>query len=227
MNEQGKVLSNPYRLTKATKLSLSASLGLGLLAISLLTLLLFSLGRPQVALASHPAGLEINLRGTSLFFMDSNSFCSTSANQQGPDGLWLPVVVTNTTLTETYTGLEMTFSPSISTTADDPVRYLGNLGPGESISVFYFVDYRELRDHPSCSNGIDGWFSEPYTLTITSVDNSLTGPASFTDTFDSVSMISANAGGLLISDTIGPGAAVGQVLTQTTVYKFGNNPTGS
>lgn len=227
MNEQENVLSNPYRLNKATKLSLSASLGLGLLVISLLILLLFSLGRPQIVLASHPAGLEINLLGTSLFFMDSNAFCSTSANQQGPDGLWLPVVVTNTTLTETYTGLQMTFSPSISTTADDPVRYLGNLGPGESISVFYFVDYRELRDHPSCSNGIDGWFSEPYTLTVTSVDNSLTGPASFTDTFDSVSMISANAGGLLISDTIGPGAAVGQVLTQTAVYKFGNNPTGS
>lgn len=227
MNEQEKVLKNLYRLNKATKLSLSASLGLGLLAISLLTLLLFSLGRPQAVLASHPAGLEIDLRGTSLFFMDSNAFCSTSANQQGPDGLWLPVVVTNTTLTETYTGLQMTFSPPISTTADDPVRYLGNLAPGESISVFYFVDYRELRDHPSCSNGIDGWFSEPYTLTITSVDNSLTGPASFADTFDSVSMISANAGGLLISDTIGPGAAVGQVLTQTTVYKFGNNPTGS
>ena len=56
---QGQI-SPGKRLFKTTaRLSLSAGLGLSLLAACLLLLLLVTLGRPQTAEASHPGGLQI------------------------------------------------------------------------------------------------------------------------------------------------------------------------
>ncbi len=209
------------RLPKA---GLSLGLGTGL---TLLVMFLLGLGTLQIARASHPGGLQIGLAGTSTFFMDSNGFCSPPGTIDGPDGIWLPVVVTNTTAVETYTGLQLTASPPANTLADDAVRYLGTLGPGMTTTVFYFFDYTALRTLAGCTDGVNGWYAQPYTLTLTSLTSSLSAPSLFTDIFDSISMISAAAGGVRFSDVLGPGAAVGQVLTQSVVYNFGQNPANS
>jgi hypothetical protein len=142
----------------------------------------------------------------------------------------LPISIANNHATDTATGLEVEFEAPINTVADDPLRYIGNLGPGDIVNVFFFVDYSNLRADVNCANGIDEWYVEDYTVTLRSIDgsNSLTGEAIFdTDTFNSFSMISANAGGALASDLLGPGATVGQILTQNVTYDFGNNPAAS
>jgi uncharacterized repeat protein (TIGR01451 family) len=59
------------------------------------------------------------------------------------------------------------------------------------------------------------------------VTGGLTGPAVFNDTFSSLSMISAAAGGALASDFLGPGAGVGQIFTQNALYDYGQNPADS
>lgn len=115
--------------------------------------------------------------------MDSNGFCSSTA---GPDGLWLPVTITNTTASE-YTGLQMTLSPPYNVVADDTSRNLGTLGPNMTTTVFYFFDYRNLRSMAGCNNGTNGWYAYPYTLTIASNTGSLTSNRIFTDVFPTVS----------------------------------------
>ena len=208
---------------KISGLALSLGIGLGVFA---LTLFLF-IGVTSVHAAVDPTDISFSIPGNSAFFMDSNKFCN---DVEGPDGVWLPVTIMNNHPTDTATGLEVEFEAPISTTADDPFRYIGNLGPGESADIFFFLDYSALRTDPNCLDGTNGWYSEDYTVTLRSIDgsNSLTADAVFdTDTFDSFSMISAAAGGALASDLLGPGATVGQVITQVATYDFGNNPAGS
>ena len=200
------------------------SLGVGL-SILILTVSFFMRAETAYALPVDPTDISYIVRGASTFYMDSNSFCNAAA---GPDGMWLPIEITNNHATDTATGLEVEFEPPTNSTSDDTIRYIGNLGPGDMVNIFFFVDYSALRADPNCTTltNQDHWYSEDYTVTLRSIDGtgSLTGDAVFdTDTFDTFRMISAQAGGVRTSDVIGPGATVGQVLTQSVVYDFGNN----
>jgi hypothetical protein len=206
------------------RLCLSLGIPVGALA---LTLFLFAPVERAFA-AVDPSDITFTVRGASTFYMDSNAFCNNTA---GPDGMWLPLEIVNNHATDAATGLQLEFEPPLNTNADDTFRYIGNLGPGEAVEVFFYTDYSPLRTNPNCTtiNNQDNWYSEDYTVTLRSLDGSgsLSTPAVFdTDTFDTVRMISAAAGGTRTSDIMGPGASVGQVLTQTVVYDFGNN-TGS
>ena len=182
---------------------------------------------PYLPLVS-PSDLSITISGYDIFFMDLNKFCeSNPAQQEGPDGLWLPIVIQNTHSTESATGLQVTVAPPANINVDDEIRFIGDLGPSETAEIFYFFDYFSLRTVAGCDDGTDDWYSGNYTITITSLDGGLTIDKIQTDTFSSKSMISANAGGAFASDWLGPGTAVGQIFSQYITYDFGNNPTGS
>ncbi len=191
--------------------------------------------------ASDPANLQIEVQGgnnSALLAMDANSFCD---NTVGPDGMWLPVEFTNSSGTETMTGLEITFEPPEGTVSDDAVRFIGDLGPGQSDVEFFFVDYRSLRTaFPASSNGGicaegTGNYVEPYTITVRSLGGAdpLTGTVQFTSLYTNARALEANAAGLVGTETFGPGVAVGQLFSHTVTYTFGNNddiffqPTGN
>ncbi len=203
-----------------------------LVGVSLTTLILLTLAQARPIQASHPGGLLIDIQGASLAGIDQGSFCDSATNPFGstPDGIWLPVVVTNTTSggeNYTYTGLQASLTAPNNIDNSDPIRFIGSLAPGESAQFFYFMDYRALRDLAGCQDTgptIDTWYNEPYTITITSLDGSIsgTGSAIFIDTFNSKRLLQANAGGSKVSDALGPGIVVGQVVTQEVVYQFGN-----
>ncbi len=182
----------------------------------------------QAALAAPPAsGLTIEMLTPSLLYMDFNDWCSYGAID-GPDGGWYHLRVTNSLLNETFTGLQLTLVAPLNTVIDDPLRYLGNLAPGESRDVFFFIDYRQLRNWRPCGNSDPPInYSRPFTVTISSLNGGMDGVRTFSSAYTAEGMISANAGGQYVSHILGPGAYVGQLLTMTVVYGYGNNANGS
>jgi len=181
----------------------------------------------QPLLQPPASGLAVEMVGTTELFMDFNEWCSGNPSQAGPDGGWYPIRVTNTT-TETYTGLELRVTSPVSLTIDDGTRYLGTLEPGESVDLFVFVDYYQLRDWLPCSNSDPPiTYNEPFTITIRSLNGGMSGTLTFTDTFRAEGMTSAQAGGVYVSHELGPGVYVGQIITMEVVYGFGQNPAGS
>lgn len=208
---------------KLSGLALSLGLGLSIL----IGTLLFMLAETIHALPVDPTDISFEIRGTEVFTMDHNGFCNTVGLGDGPDALWLPVRIRNNHLTDTATGLQATLSTSVNTIADDPIRYIGNLGPGQFIDIFFMIDYSPLRSHPNCDSSQSGanWYNNPYSIQVDSIDSSgsLTGPAVYNSSFSTRRMISASAGGVLVFDQLGPGVTVGQVMTQLVEYRFGNN----
>jgi len=79
------------------------------------------------------------------------------------------------------------------------------------VPVYFYVDYT-AADSPG--------LTATYTVTVASGGTTL---ATRNGTVTSASSISANAGGSDVTNTLGPGIYVGQILTQTVVYKYGNN----
>jgi hypothetical protein len=182
----------------------------------------------QAALAAPPAsGLTIEMRTPNLLYMDFNDWCSYGAID-GPDGGWYHLRVTNSLLNETYTGLQLTLVAPLNTVIDDPLRYLGNLAPGESRDVFFFIDYRPLRNWRPCANSDPPInYNRPFTVTVSSLNGGMDGVRTFSSAYTAEGMISANAGGQYVSHNLGPGDYVGQLLTMTVVYRYGNNANGS
>jgi hypothetical protein len=176
------------------------------------------------ALAKPPADdLSVELQSTSFLFMDDNKWCGKK-DLQGPDGAWYHLRVSNTRSNQTFTGLQLTFTAPVSVTIDDPVRYLGNLSPGQSQDVFFFVDYSALRNWGSCASGKTPHnYNQAFAATITSIDHGMNGVREFSQTLTSKPIKSASAGGLFTSHLLGPGAYVGQIMTTTVSYTFGNN----
>ena len=149
----------------------------------------------QAALAAPPAsGLTIEMLTPSLLYMDFNDWCSYGAID-GPDGGWYHLRVTNSLLNETFTGLQLTLVAPLNTVIDDPLRYLGNLAPGESRDVFFFIDYRQLRNWRPCGNSDPPInYSRPFTVTISSLNGGMDGVRTFSSAYTAKGMISANAG---------------------------------
>lgn len=193
----------------------------------LLAALMLQALQTTVSARPNPNNLEVQVMIPTEFFMDFNNWCRAS-NPLGPESAWYIIRLTNTTNNQVYTGLQLNVTPAISMTIDDPVRYVGNLAPNQSKEVFVYIDYSRLRDWMPCSNGNPPIsYNQPITFTVVSLDNGMSGTKTQVVQFQTNGMISANSGGQFISSELGSGSYVGQLLTTTVVYGFGNNQSNS
>jgi len=141
--------------------------------------------------------------------IDSNN-CAGS----GPRAMYVGGVITNggaTTITNivaTMSGLSSGFALAGGQAA---TQSIGALGAGQSTGVYWFVGY-------GCTVNAN---ASP-TVTITSSAATLSPQLSLT----ARSAISANAGGNVLSSTLGPGAVVGQTIYFDASYDFGGSEVG-
>ncbi|HEX8225564.1 MAG TPA: hypothetical protein VF605_17265 [Allosphingosinicella sp.] len=138
--------------------------------------------------------------------IDSNN-CAGS----GPRAMYVGGVITNSGATTvnnivaTMSGVTGNFA--LGQAAAQPV---GSLGAGQSTGVYWHVDY-------GCSIS---------TVTSTIAIASSAASVSRNVGLSTVSSISANAGGNVLSSTLGPGAVVGQTIYFDASYDFGGSDTG-
>jgi fimbrial isopeptide formation D2 family protein len=141
--------------------------------------------------------------------IDSNN-CAAA----GPRAMYVGGIVTNTGATTvtnivaTMSGLGSGFFLAGGQAASQSV---GALGAGQSTGVYWFVGY-------GCTFNAN---STP-TVTITSSTATIAPQLSLT----ARSAISANAGGNVLSSTLGPGAVVGQTIYFDAAYDFGGSLVG-
>ncbi len=142
--------------------------------------------------------------------LDSNQPCT------GPQATYVAFRVTNTSGT-TQTNLRAAitgFAGGIALAGGQASsQYLGSLAAGASRTVYWFVSY-------PCSFGVSA------TLTM-SVTDSSPGSTSGSGTVTTKSMISAQAGGVLVNGTLGAGAVVGQTIYLDVTYDFGGADVGT
>lgn len=156
-------------------------------------------------------GVSITPASTLTLLLDANKPC-----MEGPRGAYLAFRVTNTSgaaVTDAWATLAG-FGSGVSLGGGQPAaQYVGRLGAGESRTLFWFVD-------PGCTLGV----STTLSLTVTSGAG---GSASAPFTVNVGEAISANAGGFLSSDVLGPGAVPGQVIPYDVTYEFGGSQAGT
>jgi trimeric autotransporter adhesin len=152
---------------------------------------------------------------TPFALVDSNNACT-----QGPTAMYVQVNVKNTSLT-TLTNLSAninTFTDSKFklSTGELPDRFIGNLAPNATASLYWFVSY--------CHSGnTTGQFTN-YSVTLSD------SVSPFTKTGLSLTArksISASAGGDVASLSIGSGVVAGQIVPLTVNYSFGNPANGA
>ena len=145
---------------------------------------------------------------------DSNK-CPT----EGPLATYVGGVVTNTGLgnetnvTATLTGLTGSFS----LTGSQPATLdLGTLAPGASIMAVWHVAYPCTTTPPPTTSP-----------TISIASDTATSSTSQTVVLTSREALSSNAGGEVVSTSLGAGAIIGQILTADITYKFGGYKSGA
>jgi uncharacterized repeat protein (TIGR01451 family) len=185
----------------------------------MLLLCLVSSATPPNIYAINAGDLTFTLI-TPYLAQDSNDSCAA-----GPKAMYIQVRVANPaggtgTLTNLTANLSA-FSGSAGVTLDLgelATRYIGTLADGASFPLYFYVNY------PCQAGSNPPGISSTFTITVSDgVTASLTSGSL---TLTTRSEISANAGGQVISSTIGPGAVVGQIIPMTVNYDFGN-PGGS
>ncbi len=154
--------------------------------------------------------------------VDSNN----CAGGSGPQAMYLQVDVTNNTA-GTLAGLFATLNGFPASAASPPTpptaftldlgesttRLIGPLTAGGITHLYWFVNY-PCTLPPAAGSSIN------YTVTVSDASpGAVTSP---TLSLTTRSEISSNAGGDVLSATIGPGAVVGQILKITIDYGFGN-----
>lgn len=158
------------------------------------------------------AQLTFQLRtGDSATNVQSMPIDSNNCAGSGPRAMYVGGVITNTggttvnNIVATLSGVTGNFA--IAQAAAQPV---GSLGAGQSTGVFWHIDY-------GCS-----------VATITSNIGITSSAASVSRNvgLSTVSAISANAGGNVLSSTLGPGAVVGQTIWFDASYDFGGTDIG-
>jgi fimbrial isopeptide formation D2 family protein/uncharacterized repeat protein (TIGR01451 family) len=141
---------------------------------------------------------------TQSMVIDSNQ-CPTA----GPTAMYVGGLLTNngasavTNIVATMSGLGNGFALAGGQAA---TQSIGALGAGESTGVYWFVSY-------GCANLAA---TSPMITVTSSIGTSTT-----TLTLTGRTAISANAGGNVLSSTLGPGAVVGQTIYFDTSYDFG------
>jgi uncharacterized repeat protein (TIGR01451 family) len=159
--------------------------------------------------AEAQAQLSFQLRTGDSSGNQSMPLDSNNCANEGPRAMYVGGVVTNggllavTNISATMSGLGGNFYFAGGQPA---TQSLGALAPGQSTGIYWFVGY-------GCS------YNAALTPTISITSSAGTLSPSFTLTARSA--ISANAGGQVMSATLGPGAVVGQTISFDTVYSFG------
>lgn len=142
--------------------------------------------------------------------LDSNRPCT------GPQATYVAFRVTNTS-GAVQTGLRASiagFAGGITLSGGQAAsQYVGALAAGASRNVYWLVTY-------PCSFGVTA------TLTV-SVTDATPGAVTGSGTVTTKSMISAQAGGVLVSGLLGPGAVVGQTIHLDVTYDFGGADVGT
>ena len=162
--------------------------------------------------AANPAyaALTFDLRtGNAQTNSQSMIIDSNQCPAKGPTSMYVGGVITNTgastvsAVAATLSGLNANVYLAGGQTA---TQALGALGPGESIGVYWFTGYGCIENAtatPSVQISSSlGTQSTPLLLTLRKA-------------------ISANAGGNVLSSTLGPGAIVGQTVYFDAAYDFG------
>jgi fimbrial isopeptide formation D2 family protein len=162
-----------------------------------------------------PAAVTFSLRtGDDATKTQSMPIDSNNCAGSGPRAMYVGGVVTNTggaavtNVVATIGGLGSGFFLA---GAQAATQTIGAIGAGQSTGVYWFVGY-------GCTN----LASTAPAITITSS----TSPSSTTVTLTARSAISANAGGNVLSSTLGPGAVVGQTIYFDAAYDFGGSVVG-
>jgi uncharacterized repeat protein (TIGR01451 family) len=174
----------------------------------LLAFLLAAFGFASVAQAQLTFQLRTGDPATNVQSMpiDSNN-CAGS----GPRAMYVGGVITNTggttvdNIAATISGVTGNFALGQGAT-----QSVGSLGAGQSTGVYWHVDY-------GCS---------VTTITSTIGITSSAATVSRTVGLSTKSSISANAGGNVLSSTLGPGAVVGQTIYFDASYDFGGTSVG-
>src|SRR6266545_5056816 len=200
---------------------------------SLSALIVFLLGLGLVGW-SDPARAVSGLtftRVTPFATLDSNNSCV-----DGPNAIYLQVNVTNTSgstlsnLTATFNGFtNPVFGGSWSVTPvaqfqldaeEVATRQIPTIANGATVRLYWFINY-------PCWSGGGAPPAMTATFTITASDGVTSPQTSGTLDVTTRSELSANAGGQMVSQTIGAGAALGQVIPVTVLYDFGNVGSGN
>lgn len=162
------------------------------------------------ALARAPA-VSVGMVGSPQLTLDSNRPCT-----DGPRATYVTYRVTNTS-GGTLTGLSASisgFSGGIALAGGQAAtQYVGRLAAGASRTLYWFVSY-------PCTVGVSA------TLTV-AVTDATAGSTAGSGTVTTSSMISAQAGGVLMSGLLGPGAVVGQTIHLDVEYEFGGASAGT
>ncbi len=164
--------------------------------------------------------LTIAVGSQQTLWVDAN-MCSG----EGPRGAWLSFIITNTG-TDPATDVTVTFADFTGTNAsyfsapDDLTRTFSSIAAGAEEPVYFYVDYSEVCTHSQGGGSPYAGFTADYTVTATA-----TGlvPVVYNGTVITDQLLNAKAAGLSLSTVLGSGFYVGQLLTQTVAYQFGNN----
>jgi uncharacterized repeat protein (TIGR01451 family) len=158
------------------------------------------------------AQLTFQLRtGDSTTNVQSMPIDSNNCAGSGPRAIYVGGIITNTGATTvnnivaTISGISGNFSLGQAAT-----QSVGSLGAGQSTGVYWFVRY-------GCAVS---------TVTSTIAITSSAAGVSRNVGLSTVSAISANAGGNVLSSTLGPGAVVGQTIYFDASYDFGGTDVG-
>ncbi len=169
----------------------------------------------QDALALNAGDVTVTMTSSSRLVVDSNK-CPPPDND-GPHAAYVAFRVTNplgttlTNLSATLGGFD-TVNGFNFAGGQAATQYIGTLAPGASTVLFWFMQY-------PCTKNLND------TITVI-VNDSNPGTVAGNGTVTTISHISANAGGLITSTVLGPGAVVGQILDYTVNFNFGNGNVG-
>lgn len=154
-------------------------------------------------------GVSVSMVSSPQLTLDSNAPCT------GPQAAYVSFVVTNTSGT-TQTGLRATisgFSGGIALGGGQVAgQWIGTLAAGASRTLWWYVVY-------PCTFGVSS------TLVV-SVSDATPGATTGSGTVTTSSMISAQAGGIVNTATLGAGAVVGQIITLDVAFDFGGASPG-
>ncbi|MFL6194240.1 MAG: hypothetical protein ACJ75H_08720, partial [Thermoanaerobaculia bacterium] len=163
--------------------------------------------------------------------LDSNNSCTA-----GPNAMYMQVNVTNTSgstlnnLTATFNGFtnpvfggSWSLAPVAQFQLDAEevtTRSIPTIANGATVRLYYYINY-------PCWSGGGAPPVKTATYTLTVSDGVTASQTSGALDITTRSELSANAGGQMVSQTIGAGAALGQIIPVTVVYEFGNVGSGN
>lgn len=175
------------------------------------------LGCALVLLLAGTAGAAAAAPGVSVVMisapnltLDSNKPC-----QEGPRAAYVAFRVANTSgaaLSDVRATISGFANGIILGGGQAASQYVGTLAAGSSRTLYWFVSY-------PCT------FGNAATLTV-SVTDGTPGATTGSGSVVTASMVSAQAGGVLMNATLGAGAVVGQIIEQDITYEFGGVSAG-